>query len=88
VDFAKGVCFGFAIVNFISEARAQAALTHFSAGGGRILEQRVVAEWSQGHHGVTALINKYRQSKVMQESVPEMYRPMFLVQGQPRPFPL
>jgi len=87
MDFAKAVCFGFAIVNFKSESRARVALAHFVNGDGRIFGQTVTAEWSESSHGVEALLEKYRNSKVMLDSIAELYKPLYLVDGLPKPFP-
>jgi len=86
MNFAKAVCFGFATINFTSHAHADAALAHFGAGG-NILGASVVAEWSDSNHGLTSLLSKYSNNKVMQDSVPEIYKPIYLCNGQPRPFP-
>jgi RNA recognition motif-containing protein len=87
MDFVKAVCFGFAIVNFTNTSQAEAALAHFATDSTKVLGQQIFSEWSESSHGVEALLDKYRNSKVMQDSVPELYKPMYLLQGQPQPFP-
>jgi len=88
MDFVKAVCFGFAIVNFSSGLEAEKALAHFSTHGTRLFGQPVSSEWSESVHGVEALVDKYRNSKVMLDDVPEAYKPLLLSEGHPQAFPV
>jgi len=85
MDFAKARCFGFAIVNFIDAPVALAALAHFSKA--EVCRQKLTAEWSASHHGLSSLVEKYTNSKVMRENIPEIYKPLVLSRGVPVPFP-
>jgi len=44
-------------------------------------------EWHQKHQGLAPLIEKYRNSPVMHESVPEECKPLVFEFGMPIPFP-
>jgi len=85
MDFEKAQCFGFAIINFIDGTVAAAALEFFSRTA--VFGQQVCAEWKETHHGLAALVEKYRNSKVMHADVPEGYKPLILSHGKPVPFP-
>lgn len=85
MDFEKAQCFGFAIVNFIDGSIAASALDFFSRT--TVFGQKVCAEWKETHHGLAALVEKYRNSKVMHADVPEVYKPLILSNGRPVPFP-
>merc|ERR1712007_388967 len=85
MDFEKAQCFGFAIINFVDGSIAAAALDLFSKTV--VFGQQVCAEWKETHHGLAALIEKYRNSKVIHADVPEGYKPLVLSNGKPVPFP-
>lgn len=85
MDFARQQCFGFAIINFCSGAQAQAAMAHFRALD--ILGECVTVEWSDSQQGLAALVEKYRNSKIMNADVPEAYKPLLFAGGKPFPFP-
>lgn len=68
MNFAKVVRFGLAVINFDSDAYAGAAMAHFGAANSS--EPR----WQRSgviQRGLASLLNKYRNNKVMQDSVPE-----------------
>lgn len=85
MDFDKAQCFGFAIINFVDGAVAATALDRFSQISA--FGNNVCAEWKETHHGLAALVEKYRNSKVMHADVPDGYKPLILSNGKPVPFP-
>jgi hypothetical protein len=85
MDFKKGRCFGYAVVNFVDNTAAEHALARMSS-----LELDGVslcAEWSKQVQGLPALVKKYRDSRVMQEESLEPCRPLVLRGGVPVDFP-
>jgi len=86
MDFAKSVCFGFAIINFTMPNVAAKALGHF-ADSVQVSGNKICAEWSDSHQGLSALIEKYRNSKVMNDGVLDTHKPLILADGVPVPFP-
>lgn len=80
VDFKKGKVFGYAIVNFVTNTNAEQATLHFGGVDANI-------HWSDSHQGFDELIQRYRDSPIMQSSMPEMYKPVVLSNGKPVPFP-
>lgn len=89
MDYNSGVCFGYAFINFIS---ADAALNFrctfegFSMWG---LPSEKVCEvcWSNVLQGVEAHIERYRNSPVMHDMVPDDFKPMLFENGKHVPFP-
>jgi len=43
--------------------------------------------WGEAHQGLSAHIERYRNSPLMHESVPDEYRPILLCGGRRVPFP-
>jgi hypothetical protein len=80
MDFKKGKIFGHTIVNFITNESAERASSHFSGAG-------VASEWSEQHQGYDALIQRYRDSPIMHESMPEASKPLVFSNGLVAPFP-
>jgi len=80
MDFKKGKVFGHAIVNFITNKSAEQASAHFAGKGATI-------EWSDSHQGFDALIQRYRNSPFMHETMPEPSKPLIFEDGLVVPFP-
>lgn len=80
MDFKKGKVFGHTIVNFISNEAAEQASSHFAGAGVNI-------EWSDSHQGFDSLIERYRDSPIMHESMPETSKPIIFCNGVEVPFP-
>jgi RNA recognition motif-containing protein len=77
--------FGYAIVNFCSAADASAAMECLR--GVQIESQEVITEWSESQQGHEVLVQRYRDSPVMHESMPEEYQPILLLNGARVEFP-
>lgn len=89
VDLLSRMGSGYAFVNFRSHVEARRALRHFDGfARWRVQSSDVcAASWSGFCQGLTAHIERYRNSPVMHEKVPEACKPMLLAHGAPAPFP-
>jgi len=89
MDFSCECCLGYAFVNFMTEsdaARCWAAFEGFSEWGASDSDVCEVV-WSSPHQGTEALIERYRNSPVMHDSVPDEWKPAYFVDGAQAPFP-
>jgi hypothetical protein len=84
-DFKKGVCLSYAIVNFATNSDASSAMAHFQDF--QVEDRELALEWSASHQGKVALVDKYRNSAVMHQSVPTVYKPLVFVAGKQGVFP-
>jgi len=80
-DFKRNVRFGYAIVNFVSARAARAASSLLEGHEGWTVE------WSESHQGLDALIQRYRNSTVMHESVADVHKPLLFSAGIRATFP-
>lgn len=85
IDFVKKVCYGFAIINFVDPRTAEMAMTHLRSCVS--LSDHLAVEWSDSHQGLDALIERYRNSKVMESDVADSHKPILLSRGCVLPFP-
>eukprot|EP00928_Gymnodinium_smaydae_P067425 TRINITY_DN5038_c0_g1_i1.p1 TRINITY_DN5038_c0_g1~~TRINITY_DN5038_c0_g1_i1.p1 ORF type:complete len:333 (+),score=46.18 TRINITY_DN5038_c0_g1_i1:25-1023(+) len=89
MDFTTKACLGYAFVNLVDSLDA----LHFWAifdGFTRWLipsKKTCFVSWSDPHQGLQANIDRYKNSPVMHESVPEEYKPRLLRDGVQVPFP-
>jgi len=93
VDFedstGSGQNFGHAFVNFVcplSAAQAKECFTGLTAWAVEC-EQPCEAMWREQCQGLGAHVQKYRNSALMHESVPDENKPVVFVEGIRRPFP-
>lgn len=83
LDFAKSVCFGYAVVNFVEPSIAHwATLMPFAIEG-----RSIRVDWSTSQQGLQSLIERYRKSFVTSESVKGVCKPLVFVHGSAVPFP-
>jgi hypothetical protein len=92
MDLRTGTGNGYALVNLRSNAEARKLMTHFagfSSWGCNISEDKVCeTTWSRYIQGFDALIARYRNSPVMNEAVPEIFKPaIYGASGQQEAFP-
>lgn len=90
VDFRDGLPCGYAFLNFGSHGWAQAAIQqlHGRAPAVPALGADVLSlAWTTGNQGLEALVNRYRNSPVMQGDMPEAWRPMLFCAGRRVAFP-
>jgi hypothetical protein len=81
---------GFALVNFRSNSDACRALVHFDGFTRWSVEgsQACEASWSKFLQGTEALIERHRNSPIMHEAVPDVYKPaMYDSSGNEVAFP-
>merc|ERR1719191_1162133 len=84
MDFRSNVCFGYGFVNFVSPVAAECFRQHFDGFCRWSVQSGKVAEvsWSDPLQGLEAHVERYRDSPLMHESVPDEYKPVLLVGGQ------
>jgi len=90
MDFKRQRNLGYALVNLVlpSEAvRLSACFEGFSQWKKEDHDVVCEATWCNPHQGLEAHVERYKNSPVMHESVPEEWRPMLLKNGVPIPFP-
>jgi len=88
-DFQRGAGFGYAFLNLVDAAaalRVRQALQGFSSWQ---LPSRKVLDvcWGNPLQGLAACVERYRNSPVMHEAVPDEFRPAIFSKGTRLPFP-
>lgn len=83
MDFRSGSAFGYAFINIITAEDTQLFECHFQGFCRWAFPSRKVAEvtWSRPMQGLAATIDRYRNSPVMHQDVPECYKPCLLQNG-------
>jgi len=89
IDFKRQRNLGYALVNLVSPAEATRLFGRFEGFAKWKVSSDSVCEvaWCSPHQGLQAHVERYRNSPVMHESVPEEWRPMILSHGVPIAFP-
>jgi len=89
MDFGNNCCLGYAFVNFLSAADALRCWRIFEGftEWGRPSEKVCEVSWSDPQQGLAANIERYRNSPVMHQSVPEEWKPAIFQAGTPVMFP-
>lgn len=89
IDFRTHAAMGYAFINAVSGEEAVRIRRHFdgfaqwSVPSGK----RCTVGWSDPHQGFDSNVQRYRNSPLMHESVPEHYRPIIFNNGVRIPFP-
>jgi RNA recognition motif-containing protein len=88
-DFKNFAGFGYAFVGFATHRLAELAKRHFQGfTKWKVPSQKTCdVAWSGEVQGLEAYIDKYRNSPVMHDSVPDEYKPALFVNGVRIPFP-
>jgi hypothetical protein len=88
-DFDKGSGLGYAFVNFIRHADAQDAMRILANFDDWKVPSRKVLQlsWSMPLQGLTANIERYRNTSVMHPDVPNEFKPLLLKDGEPACYP-
>jgi hypothetical protein len=97
-DFVKWQCFGYAFVNFISHSEALRAWQRFDGffawthattmlDASMELADACKVTWGTPLQGLTAHVDRYRNSPVMHRDVPEQCKPLIFAQGVRIQFP-
>jgi len=89
VDFRTHAALGYAFVNLVSSEAAEAFCNHFEGFCRWSHQSRKICTvaWSQPHQGLAEHLARYRNSPLMHQSVPEMYRPALFQHGLRVAFP-
>jgi RNA recognition motif-containing protein len=89
IDFARQSSLGFAFVNMVDTACAETAMRrlqgfhNWSSMSPKVLQ----VTWSHPVQGLTAHLERYRNSPVMHEDIPDAFKPAYFVDGCRAPFP-
>lgn len=89
VDFQSRASLGYAFVNLQDEATAHRFWDTFDGYSNWVIPSRKVSgvSWAGPHQGLQAHIERYRNSPVMADSVPDEFKPAMFERGQRVPFP-
>merc|ERR1712203_1037360 len=89
MDFSGKCCLGYGFVNFKEASDANRAWEAFDGVCSWDSAEQTACEvvWSDPHQGLEALVERYRNSPVMHESVPEEWKPAYFVDGAQTMFP-
>jgi hypothetical protein len=89
IDFKSRASLGYAFVNMTNHEAAKCFRDTFDGFSNWILPSRKVCgvNWSGPHQGLEAHIERYRNSPVMHEAVPDIYKPALFMDGQRAVFP-
>ncbi|CAE7673380.1 NLP2 [Symbiodinium sp. KB8] len=89
IDFQSRACLGYAFVNLVDPSYVAQFWAKFSGSSKWVLPSKKVCgvSWSGPHQGLEAHVERYRNSPVMHESVPDEYKPVVLQNGVRVAFP-
>jgi len=89
IDFRTGVNLGYAFVNLASNIDAQQVIDCFHGFHDWACESQKVCEvsWANPHQGLADHVERYRNSPVMHDHMPDEYKPRLYVNGLRIPFP-
>jgi len=89
MNFRTKASFGYAFVNLVTHEAAQRCHDKFQGFAHWCVHTERVCEvtWSDMHQGLAAHIERYRNSPVMHESVPDEYKPVMYSGGVRALFP-
>jgi len=90
MDFRNGVNLGYAFVNLLTHQDALNAVQVFHGFSRWFYESSKVCEvsWAHPHQGLEEHVERYRNSPVMHQCMPDEYKPMLFKSGVRMPFPL
>jgi len=89
IDFDTQCGFGYAFVNFIDAQSAETFMLRlqgfqrWATPSDKVLD----VTWSNAHQGFEAHVERYRNSPIMHETVPDELKPVIFVSGERVPFP-
>jgi len=89
VDFHRWAGFGYAFVNMCNNADAECARVYFNGFVGWSVKSQKVCDvcWGEPLQGFDVHVDRYRNSPVMHEVVPDEFRPVIFQDGQRIAFP-
>mmetsp|Transcript_57978 Transcript_57978/g.168177 ORF Transcript_57978/g.168177 Transcript_57978/m.168177 type:complete len:141 (-) Transcript_57978:116-538(-) len=89
IDFRTHAALGYAFLNLVTPEDAEDfrkavdGFSHWGLPSGKVCS----VAWSSPHQGLRAHINRYRNSPLFHESVPDAYRPAVFSNGRRTLFP-
>jgi len=88
MDFRNGVNLGYTFVNLLTHNDALRAMNIFQHFSTWFYESNKVCEvsWAHPHQGLEEHVERYRNSPVMHQSMPDEYKPMLFHSGVRIPF--
>mmetsp|Transcript_49674 Transcript_49674/g.91709 ORF Transcript_49674/g.91709 Transcript_49674/m.91709 type:complete len:276 (+) Transcript_49674:2-829(+) len=88
-DFSTFTCLNHAFVNFVTPTDAEQVRAKLSGRKrwAATSENLCSVDWNDRQQGLAPLVERYRNSPVMHESVPEECKPVLLTGGRMLPFP-
>lgn len=89
IDFTTTANLGYAFVNFVSHEAAKRCWARMQSYSRWTIPSKKVCNvgWSYPNQGLQANVDRYRSSPVMHPTVPDEFKPLFLTEGKPAPFP-
>mmetsp|Transcript_56889 Transcript_56889/g.123079 ORF Transcript_56889/g.123079 Transcript_56889/m.123079 type:complete len:341 (-) Transcript_56889:155-1177(-) len=89
MNFRNKASFGYAFVNLVSPEAAEKCRERFEGfkAWPRQSEKICEVSWSDMHQGLEAHVDRYRNSPVMHESVPDEFKPAVFANGMRVAFP-
>merc|ERR1712217_389253 len=89
MDMKKDANYGYAFINFISRGDALEFSRSFEGFNdwGNGSTKRAAMGWAEHHQGQDEFINRYRNSPVMHEDVPDKHKPRLFRNGLRIKFP-
>jgi hypothetical protein len=89
IDFNTSCGFGYAFVNFVSTESAEFFMSQLQGYQSWATPSDKVLDvtWSNAHQGFEAHVERYRNSPMMHETVPDELKPVIFVSGERVPFP-
>lgn len=77
IDFRSKSGFGYAFINLVSNAAAEKFFAHFNGFADWEIKSQKVAEvtWTESNQGLDVHVDRYRNSPVMHEVVPDEFKP-------------
>jgi len=89
IEFKQLKILGYVLINLVSPTEALRFFKHFEgfSDWGLPCDSIGTVAWCSPTQGLKAQIERYRNSPVMHESVPEEWRPLLFACGVPKPFP-
>lgn len=89
VDFHSGCSLGYAFVNYVAPSDANRCWRVFQGfkEWGRATDKVCEVTWGEPHQGLVAHVERYRNSPVVHESVPDDWKPAVYVGGVRAEFP-
>jgi hypothetical protein len=89
MDFNTKACLGYAFINLLTIGAAERFWCCFDGYSNWVIPSRkhCGVSWSNPHQGLKSNIDRYKNSPVMHEAVPEEYKPIVFEDGEPIAFP-